>query len=76
MSDEETNVGAGSETSGETTETEQSETAATETAQAETADAEGAADAPQAGSQCTCPDGRVGTLHDLGGQMVCLPNQG
>jgi hypothetical protein len=44
------------------------------------ADAEAAAQGgggePKAGDACTCPDGRVGTLHDQDGTLVCLPNQG
>jgi hypothetical protein len=32
----------------------------------------------KAGDACTCPDGRVGTLHanDTGDGFVCIPNQG
>jgi len=44
MTDEQENVNAGSETSGETTETVQTETASTATAQTETVDAGGAAE--------------------------------
>jgi hypothetical protein len=46
------------------------------------ADAEAAAQGgdaqPKAGDACTCPDGRVGTLHanDTGDGFVCIPNQG
>lgn len=77
MSDEQENVGAGSETSGETTETVQTEAAATETAQTESVDA-GSAVEQKAGDACTCPDGRTGTLHagDQEGTFVCIPNQG
>jgi len=67
MSDEQENVGADSETSGETTETVETKTAVK--------DAGGAAE-PKAGDPCTCPDGRAGTLNDQDGTLVCLPNQG
>ena len=44
------------------------------------ADAEAAAQGgdaqPKAGDPCTCPDGRVGTVHILDEGLVCLPNQG
>jgi hypothetical protein len=80
MSDEQKNVDAGNETSGETTETVQTETAgvsetvetATETQNA------GSAVEQKVGDSCDCPDGRPGTLHagDQEGTFVCIPNQG
>jgi hypothetical protein len=101
MSDE-TNVEAGSETSGETAavdtaqaDTASTDTAATDTAQADagaSADAGGAAtettatDVPvdasrtgfvesgQPGGECTCPDGRKGTIHRFDAGLVCIPN--
>ena len=89
MSDEQENVDAGSEPSGDTTDTAQADTAettATDTAQAdqEAADAGAAAEQeqtqgaePQVGDACTCPDGRAGTVvEDPEGALVCLPNQG
>jgi len=78
MSDEQENVGAGSETSGEVSETTVSETNETsETAQSTTdASAEVAAE-QKAGDACTCPDGRIGTLHaNEDGTFTCIPNQG
>ena len=76
----------------DTTATEQSDTAAqtTDTTATDTAQADqGAADAgdaaeqegnnsaaPAPGASCICKDGRPGTVHDLGGEIVCLPNQG
>jgi hypothetical protein len=65
--DEQENVDAGSETSGETTETVET---------ANVVDNAGEAAEPKAGDPCTCPDGREGTLSDQEGQLVCLPNQG
>jgi hypothetical protein len=102
MSDEQQNVEAGSETSGEqadTTVQTDAETS-TDTAQADSADAGGAADetakhgsetsqevAPSAdesrtdfvsdarpGDECTCPDGRKGTVHSFDAGLVCIPN--
>jgi len=73
MSDEQENVGADSETSGETTETTQVDSTDTTT---ETAVGAGGAAEPKAGDPCTCPDGRTGTLNDQDGTLVCLPNQG
>jgi hypothetical protein len=79
MSDEQENVGAGSETSGEQAENTQVDSTndAGETVQTDTA-AESAGEAAEqkAGDACTCPDGRPGTLHDQDGTLVCLPNQG
>lgn len=76
MSDEQENVGAGSETSGETAavDTAQADTASTDTA-AETAaqDAGGAAE-PKIGDSCVCPDGRTGTIHSYDQGLVCIPN--
>jgi hypothetical protein len=71
--DNESNVDAGSNNSGEsvvdTTNTEKSDTVA---------DTTNAGDAVEqkAGDACTCPDGRPGTLHDQDGTLVCLANQG
>jgi hypothetical protein len=76
--DEQENVDAGSDTSGEQAESAQAETTDTTAPETEKAvDAGGAADAePKAGDACTCPDGRAGTLHDQDGTLVCLANQG
>jgi hypothetical protein len=98
MSDEQENVEAGSETSGETAAAEVSQEAseATDTAAAEAeqpadaaaADAGGAAEeTPDAnesrtgfvtgarpGDECTCPDGRKGTVHSFDSGLVCIPN--
>src|SRR3954447_20886776 len=30
----------------------------------------------KAGDQCTCPDGRIGTVHRFDAGLICLPNQG
>lgn len=79
MSDEQENVGAGSETSGETAETMKvdSTNTTTETVLTDTGvDAGSAVEQPKAGDACNCPDGRAGTLHDQDGTLVCLPNQG
>ena len=75
---DDTNVNAGSETSGESTDTVQTEQAdTTDTVQTETAAQDaGSAVEQKAGYACTCPDGRAGTLHDQDGTLVCLPNQG
>jgi len=85
MSDE-TNVEAGSETSGETAavdtaqvDTTSTDTSATETAPADTdasADAGGAADetSVKVGDSCVCPDGRTGTVHSYDEGFVCIPN--
>jgi hypothetical protein len=69
MSDENENVGAGSETPSEPAET------VAETPSEAAPAAEPAAE-QKAGDACTCPDGRPGTLHDQDGTLVCLPNQG
>ena len=85
MSDE-SNVDAGSETSGETAvdttataETTATDTSATETAQADegaSADAgEVATETVKAGDVCTCPDGRAGTVHSYDEGFVCIPNE-
>jgi hypothetical protein len=81
MSDEQENVGAGSENSGETASqetgtTDESTTASQETVEQTSTASAGDAAEPKAGDTCTCPDGRQGTLHDQEGQLVCLPNQG
>jgi hypothetical protein len=81
MSDEQENVDAGSENSGETTEATQvsSTDTTTDAVQTDTnVDNAGEAAEPKAGDACTCPDGRAGTLQtgDQEGQLVCLPNQG
>ena len=89
MSDEQENVGAGSETSGDqgvnTTETTStnstSETTATDTGATASQDAPadqsaGGAAEPKTGDPCVCPDGRKGTVHVLDEGLVCLPNQG
>lgn len=67
--DPEKEVNAGSETPSETVETP------VETPSVETPAAEVPAE-QKAGDACTCPDGRVGTLHDQEGTLVCIPNQG
>jgi hypothetical protein len=68
--DEQENVNAGSETSGEQE--------AAQTVQTETVSDQGAGVAAEqkAGDACTCPDGRVGTLHanEAGDGFVCIPN--
>src|SRR4051794_35957925 len=100
MSDEQTNVDAGSETSGNQTEasqetasgdtaaetTEQSEGTAQDAGGAadETADTPTATDADESrtafvtgvrpGDECTCPDGRKGTVHSFDTGLVCIPN--
>jgi hypothetical protein len=79
MSDD-TNIDAGSETSGEqAAETSQETTAAettkatTEKSEETTADAGGAAE-PKVGDQCVCPDGRRGTVHSYDEGLICIPN--
>jgi hypothetical protein len=93
MADEQENVDAGSETSGDQAETSQEETtdtAAETTEQSEETaqDAGGAAEqTPDAnesrtgfvtgarqGDECTCPDGRKGTVHSFDSGLVCIPN--
>jgi hypothetical protein len=80
MYDENENVEAGSETSGDQAESSQEQTAdtAAETTEKseDTAQDAGAAAEPKAGDPCTTPDGRPGTLHDQEGTLVCLVNQG
>ena len=64
MSDETTNVEAGSETSGE----QAAEPDASRTGYAEKG--------LKAGDACVCPDGRKGTVHRFDAGLICLPNQG
>jgi len=83
MSDEQENVGAGSETSGETASqetgaTDTGTTTSNEAVEQESTASAGEAAEQKAGEACTCPDGRPGTLHasDSGDGFICLPNQG
>lgn len=80
MSDEQENVGAGSENSGEQADTTKVDSTndAGETVQTDTPANAGEAAEQKAGDTCTCPDGRTGTLHagDQEGTFVCIPNQG
>jgi hypothetical protein len=75
--DEQENVNAGSETSGETADTAQADTADTsDTAQADAgAESAGGAAEPKVGDTCTCPDGRAGTIHSYDEGLICIPNQ-
>jgi hypothetical protein len=54
------------------------ETSAPVEAPSETPQDAGTAVEQKAGDTCTCPDGRIGTLHagDQEGTFVCIPNQG
>jgi hypothetical protein len=79
--DNENNVDAGSTNSGETaSESQDTSTADTGAAASQDAGAQDAGGAVEqkAGDACTCPDGRVGTLHanDADDGFVCIPNQG
>jgi hypothetical protein len=80
---DDTNVEAGSETSGETAavDTAQADTASTDTSATDTAQADTAASAdagdvatPKVGDSCKCPDGRAGTVHSYDTGLICIPN--